>query len=157
MDASYSCKNGCIPCNKIRFCDAELIFYRPGLGFVRVAFGDGSNLIDSDTEQRDENGNLIDDYLMIYTYGCEPEVGSFIHVYPEKGEIGKCGILIEEDDGAQMLFSRKSHRSGDLRDFLPDSFRMVGFPSDVREYFLVGKNGQFWDRPHPKWYRKSWR
>ena len=89
---------------------------------------------------------------MIYTYAGESEEGTWIHVYPESHEIGRSGILFAETDGAQMLFSRKSHKSGDLREFLPDAFDMVGFPRDVRGYFLVGKCGQFWDRPYPSGY-----
>lgn len=147
------CRSGYIPCNKRRFWDAELVFFRPGFGFVRVAFGSGDNLADEDTAQRDAKGNKIDDYLMIYTYTGEPDEGSWIHVYPEKGEVGKCGLRFEETDGAQQLFARKSHRSGDLREFLPEAFAMVGFPRDVKGYFLVGKYGQFWDRPYPLGYR----
>lgn len=148
------CRSGYIPCNKRRFWDAELVFFRPGFGLVRVAFGDGSNLDADDTDQRDAKGNKIDDYLMIYTYTGEPAVGSWFRVYPWKGdEIGKCGLRFAETGGAQQLFSRKSHRSGDLREFLPEAFAMVGFPRDVKGYFLVGKYGQFWDRPHPIGYR----
>lgn len=147
------CRSGYIPCNKRRFWDAELVFFRPGFGFVHVAFGSGENLTEEDLDQRDEKGNEIDDYLMIYTYTDEPDVGSWIRVYPGKEEIGKPGLRFAETDGAQQLFSRKSHRSGDLREFLPEAFAMVGFPRDVKGYFLVGKYGQFWDRPHPLGYR----
>ena len=147
------CRNGYIPCNKRRFWDAELVFFRPGFGFVRVAFGSGENLSAEDMDMRDENGNKIDDYLIIYTYTGEPDEGSWIHVFPEKDEIGKCGLRFVETDGAQQLFSRKSHRSGDLREFLPEAFAMVDFPRDLKGYFLVRKYGQFWDRPHPLGYR----
>lgn len=104
-------------------------------------------------EQRDAKGNKIDDYLMIYTYIDEPVEDCWVPSYPEKGHISKSGLLFAETDGAQQLFSRKSHRSGDLREFLPEAFAMVGFPRDVKGYFLVGKYGQFWNKPYPLGYR----
>ena len=152
MDTTI-CRSGYIPCNKRRFWDAELVFFRPGFGFVWVAFGRGGNLTDEDTDQKDAKGNQIDDYLMIYTYTGVPDLGSWVHTYPGKGEVREHGLVFAETDGVQQLFSRKSHRSGDLREFLPEAFAMVGFPKDVKGYFLVGKYGQFWDRPHPLGYR----
>lgn len=68
-----TCRSGYIPCNKRRFWDAELVFFRPGFGFVRVAFGAGGNPLDEDLTEKDAKGNKIDDYLMIYAYTGEPE------------------------------------------------------------------------------------
>lgn len=147
------CRSGYIPCNKRRFWDAELTFFRPGFGFVRVFFGDRSNLLDEDMKERDENGNRIDDYLNIAVYNGEPADGCWLPVYPKQGAVGKSGLVIEETETSVMLYSRKSHPSGDLRELLPEAFAMVDFPKDVKGYFLVGKYGQFWDRPHPLGYR----
>ena len=145
------CRSGYIPCNKRGFLDAELVFFRPGFGFVRVAFSRGGNLADEDKAQRDAKGNRIDDYLMIYTYTGKPDESTWQDMCSLERPVP--GLFFEQTDGVQQLIARKSHRSGDLREFLPEAFAIVDFPRDVKGYFLVGKYGQFWDRPHPLGYR----
>lgn len=136
------CKTGYIKCNKRRFWDAAVILYRPNVGLIRVAFGSGDNLVDEDIEQKDVNGNRIDDYLYITTYEAPAE---------ESGSAS--GIVFPETDGGIMLFSHKSWPSGDIRDMIPEALDFMGWPARMKDYYVVGYEGQFWERPHPLGYR----
>lgn len=146
-----TCKTGWIRCNKLRFQSAALILYRPHAGLVRVAFGTGDNLTEEDCWERDEKGNRINDYLYITMYGGSPEEG--VWTMPTIGSLGdaprKTGLLFEETDGAQMLYSRKSWPRGDLREMLPEALEFIGWPKDVKGYYVLGYEGAFWDRPDP--------
>lgn len=145
-------------CNKRRFWDAALTFFRPGYGLIRVAFGDGTNLSDEDCAQKDRHGNRIDGYLYIMTYAGQPEEGSWKPSFVNKdGELTASGLLFKESDGFQYLFSRKSWPRGDLRDFLPEAFTCMGWPKELKGYILMGYEGQFWDRPDPIGCRKEHR
>lgn len=148
------CKTGYIKCNKRRYWDAALILFRPGYGIIRVAYGAGGNLTDEDLEQRDRNNHKIDDYLYITVYQKDPRDDSFRPLSDRNPE--KCipGLLFEETDGGQLLFSHKSWPNGDIREMLPEAFDFMGWPKDVKGYYLIGYDGQFWDRPLPLGVRK---
>lgn len=151
MDTSV-CKTGYIKCNKFRHQRAAIVLYEPAMGFIRVAFGSGDNLSQEDCLDRDRNGNRIDDYLYITTYTGEPEDGCW---EPALGPMppstsSRSGLLLEETDGGQMLYSRKSWPHGDLRELLPEALEFMGWPRSLKKYFVAGYEGAFWDRPLPK-------
>ena len=144
---------GFLPANHYPWHGA-FILYRPGYGFVRVAFGDGTNgPDDEDPIDRDENGHKIDDYVYITYYSESPEEGEFkklvVFLAGHEGEepMSKPGMFFVERDGFNMLFSHKSYPSADLRDLLKPALKCIGWPVDVeRRYYLIGTEGKMnWD------------
>ena len=95
---------------------------------MRVSFGSGENLSAEDMDMRDENGNKIDDYLIIYTYTGEPDEGSWIHVFPEKDEIGKCGLRFVETDGGATVVLEEIAPQRRLEGVSPRGFRNGRLP-----------------------------
>jgi hypothetical protein len=139
--------NGFLPANSSPYNGAYILF-RPGLGIVRVGFGNGMNGPDEEDQYPDCNGNIVDDYVYIQCYGGNPEDGSWLRsVVQLPGHSQKQesidGLLFMEEDGFNMLFSRKSYQSGDLRDLLKKALKCINWPIDVEHrYFLLGTEGE---------------
>jgi hypothetical protein len=140
--------NGFLPANGRPYNGAYILF-RPGLGIVRVGFGNGMNGPDEEDLCRDRKGNIVDDYVYIQCYGGDPDDGTWLRQAVQlPGHSQKYeqidGLLFRERDGFDMLFSRKSFKSGDLRDLLKEALKCIGWPVDVEHrYFLLGTEGKF--------------
>ena len=143
MKKTNICKSGQIKCNRHPFWGAALTMFRPGYGIIRVAFGSGDNLTEDDMNQCDKKGNKINDYLYITVYTSSPKEGVYTPEDYSNPRKNVAGMLFEETDGGQLLFSRKSWPNGDIREMLPEAFDFMGWPRDVKGYFLLGYEGQF--------------
>ena len=59
--------SGYVPCNKKRFREARLVFFRPGWGIISVEFGNGLK-VGMRRDERDEKGRLKDDFVRVIEY-----------------------------------------------------------------------------------------
>lgn len=147
--ALTKCRSGYIPCNKFRHRDAEYLFWKPGFGFLRFAFGDGTQLAELDDDDRDPKGRMPDAYLMLYEYGLPYQEGVWQEQVASKTPcLPQSGILFPETDGAMFLYVKKDYPSGDVREMLRTAARVFRYP-DPKDMFLVGSQGT-WERPSPK-------
>ena len=145
MSIVEKCASGPIPKNVKPHEDAGLVFYRDGIGLVKLFFGSGDNLAQEDYSEVDENGNGIDSYIMICLYEDHPLDGCWKEMVEGAAEFKiLSGLMFAETDGGQLLYSKKSHPSGDIREFIRDSFEFVGIPTDVENYHLVSSEGSFY-------------
>lgn len=142
---------GFLPPNHFPY-EGAYIFFRPGYGLVKIAFGNGMNGPDEeDMETKDRFGNEPDDYVYITYYTDKPEDDVWEQTFHPRGKPPMQkkvpGLLFAESDGFNMLFSRKSYPSGDLRDLLKEALKCIGWPIDVeKRYYLVGTDGRMnWD------------
>lgn len=118
---------GAVPKNKFDYDGACVLLHRRSRKFVRIAFGDGSNLDHDDLEEKDENGNNIDDYM-------------YLTKYKEMEEDGD-GLRCVEDDGGMLLFSHNTYKTGDLRELIAPSLEFLGLPIYPGGYvFISGEN-----------------
>ena len=135
--------SGWVPCNKKRWKDAKIVLFYQGHGIVSLEFmklGVGER-----RDERDDNGNLIDRKVRIVEYG--PKIGE-VGCDFAKGESCR-GIIFYENRRTDFTFSTKSWPSGDIRELAPAALKDVGWPTSRTGYFLLAKNGEFWDRPAP--------
>ena len=142
-----SCASGKIPKNKTPFKGAY-IFLHPECGFIRIAYGNGMNgSCDADDleDQVDENGNELDDNVYITVYprqpleGCWKEQKFYFDKKEHPEERSRDGLLFVEDDGFNLLYSTKTHKKGDLREFVKEAIECVGWPSwNPDKYWLWG-------------------
>lgn len=131
--------NGFLPANSRPYNGAYILF-RPGLGIVRVGFGNCMNGPDEE--------DLSRVCVYIQCYGGESDDGTWLRQVAQlPGHSQKYeqidGLLFRERDGFNMLFSRKSCTSGDLRDLLKEALKCISWPVDVEHrYFLLGTEGK---------------
>ncbi len=148
MKTLTKCRSGFVPCNERRHRDAEYLFYKPGFGFVRFAFGNGSQLEELDDDDRDPKGRMPDAYLMLYEYGQPYEEGVWREVTSIDDPLPESGVMFRETDGAMFLYVRADYPSGDMREMMRTAAKVFGYP-DPKDMFLVGSEGT-WQRPKPK-------
>lgn len=147
--ALTKCRSGYVPCNEHRHRNAEYLFYKPGYGFVRFAFGDGSQLAELDDEDRDPKGRMPDAYLMLYEYGLPYQEGVWKEMACDDTQtVPLSGVLFTETDGAMFLYVKRDYPSGDMREMMRLAAKSFGYP-DPKDMFLVGSEGT-WQRPKPK-------
>lgn len=142
------CRSGYVPCNEFRHRDAEYLFWKPGYGFVRFAFGDGSQLGELDEDDRDPKGRMPDAYLMLYEYGSPYQEGVWRSQATAHVECTQSGVLFQETDGAMFLYVKRDYPSGDMREMMRLAAKVFGYP-DPKDMFLVGSEGT-WQKPKPK-------
>lgn len=146
MKALTKCRSGYVPCNRLGHRDAEYLFYLPGFGFVRFAFGDGTFLENSE----DEEDRGCDAYLDVALYCLPPEDGVWegVDASLKATPRAKSGLLLGETDGGTYLYRKRDYPGGDMRDMMRDAARSLDLP-DPKRMFLVSSSGT-WDRPRPK-------
>lgn len=143
--------SGYVPCNKKRFREARLVFFRPGWGIISVEFGNGLK-VGMRRDERDEKGRLKDDFVRVIEYHGD----QMCDISSETAEASKFrGIGFWESSSTEYGFSRKAYHTGDLRDIIPDALKEAGLPNDWKRFFLLSKQGEFWDRPLPKGVRMN--
>lgn len=126
-DYKTRCLNGEIPRNEHDY-EGGVVLLHPGRReFIRIAFGTGDNLDQDDCEIKDRNGNGIDDYVYISTFG-ELHLGDFAEE-----------LEASEKDGGQMLFSHETYKTGDIREMLAPALDFMGWPDDIGEYVFISK------------------
>jgi hypothetical protein len=99
--------------------------------FLRVFWGDGSNLTGEDAEKG------YDDYILYDCYGYT-EKRPLTSVMASVRRHGGCLDSVEDDDpgclaeadGGMMLVKRKKKKSGDIRDYILDVMEMLGMCRD---------------------------
>ena len=136
--------SGFVPCNKERWRNARLVLFCLGRGIVSLEFSD--LLIGDRRDERDEKGNLVDCNVKITEYG--GKIGDLGCDFAN-GE-SYSGIVFYEVGIYDFGFSKRSWPSGDLREIAPAALKDAGWPTSPRGYFLLAKNGDFWERPAPK-------
>ena len=146
-----------IPCNVHPHRDAEVTLLLPGRGMVRIAFGSGDNLDAEDCAQRDDNGHLIDRYVMIYEYELPPVDCTW--TTPAELQGGRAdavdGLLFPETDGGEMMYSSRTFRGGDIRDLVVPALEFIEWPTDLSAYVLVDVSGAVSRRmKHPRGWSK---
>ena len=125
MDYKTKCLTGEIPRNK-RDYQGGVILFNPRLRrHIRIMFGTGDNLSSEDMDEKDENGNGIDDYMYVTTYK-ELHAGDDVDV-----------LEAEEDDGGMMLFSHETYKSGDIREMLEQTLDFMDWPDNLDEYVFI--------------------
>lgn len=134
---------GYVPCNKHRWKNARLVLFRPGWGIVSVAF---SNMCPDRDGALRTGDKAVDSTIMVSECHCDKISDFGADVFDGKSWNGICFWA----DGAFALgFSFKDYPSGDIRDMVDMALRHIGWPVEPKKYFLVGKSGEFWDRPSP--------
>lgn len=146
-----------IPCNVYPHRGAEVTLLLPGRGMVRIAFGSGDNLDEEDRAQRDDNGHLIDRYVMIYEYALPPVDCTW--TTPAELQGGRAdavdGLLFPETDGGEMMYSSRTFRGGDIRDLVVPALEFIEWPTDLSAYVLVDVSGAVSRRrKHPRGWPK---
>ena len=141
--------SGFIPCNKIRWRNARLVLCRPGYGIVSLEFKDLD--IGDRRDERDENGKLIDCKVRICEYG--GRIGDLGRDFANGDSYS--GIIFYEVGTYDFGFSKRSWPSGDLRELVPAALKDAGWPTSPKRYYLLAKQGDFWDRPYPKGYKRK--
>ena len=136
--------SGYVCCNRRRWKDAKLVLFRPGYGIVSLEFMELG--VGERRDERDENGNLINCKVHVTEYG--PKIGG-IGTDFANGESYR-GIIFYESGRFDFEFSKRSWPSGDLREIAPAALKDAGWPTSPRGYFLLAKQGDFWERPAPK-------
>ena len=136
--------SGWVPCNKRRWRDARMVLCRPGYGIVELSFRDLD--IGERRDDRDKDGNLINCKVRVIEYGskigdvgCNFANGESYH-----------GIVFYQIGVFDFGFSKASWPSGDIREIAPEALKNAGWPSSPKGYFLLAKQGDFWERPAPK-------
>lgn len=134
---------GYVPCNKHKWKDARLVLFRPGCGIVSVAFS--SEHLGRDGALRTGDG-AVDSTVMVSECHCDK-----ISDFGADVSDGKSwnGICFWADGVFALGFSFKDYPSGDIRDMVDMALRHIGWSVEPKKYFLVGKSGEFWDRPSP--------
>lgn len=136
--------SGYVPCNKKRFREARLVFFRPGWGIISVEFGNGLK-VGMRRDERDEKGRLKNDFIRVILYTgdkmCDIGHKSYANEFR--------GLGFWESSSTEFMFSRKAYPTGDLRDIIPDALKEAVLPNDWERFFLLSKQGEFWDRPLP--------
>ena len=120
------CLTAEVPRNKYDY-EGSVVLFNPGHGLIRIAFGTGDNLDQDDLLEKDSQGNGIDDYMYISTYG-NLHVGDFADE-----------LEAAEEDGGLMLFSHATYKTGDIREMLGPSLDFIGWPSDIGEYVYISE------------------
>ena len=123
---------GYVPCNKFRCKNARLVLFRPGYGVVSIAFGGAAEGYDSSVVVQEYARDKIAD------------IGADM----ANGESWR-GICLWADRTTTIPFNESDFVSGDIRDVAWQSLKKIGWPTDRKRYFLVGKSGEFHDRPFP--------
>ena len=141
----YVCGNGYVPCNKKRFREARLVFFRPGWGIISIEFGNGLK-VGMRRDERDEKGRLKDDFVRVIKYNGD-QMCDIGHKSFDTKEFHGLGFW--ESSSTEFMFSRKAYPEGDLRSIVPDALKEAGLPNDSKRFFLIGKSGKFWERPSP--------
>ena len=137
--------SGYVPCNKKRFREARLVFFRPGWGIIIVEFGNGLK-VGMRRDERDGKGHLKDYFVRIIEYNVD-QMCDIVHKSFDTNEFR--GIGFWESYCTEFMFSRKSYPEGDLRSIVPDALKEAGIPNDRKRFFLIGKYGKFWYRDFP--------
>lgn len=135
--------SGYVPCNKYRWKDASLVLFRPGWGMVEVAF---SNRYPSRDGALQIGDKVTDSTVVVTECHCD-KIGD-IGIDMADGK-SRSGICFWEDRVFELGFSFNDYPSGDIRDMVDTALRHIGWPVEPKKYFLVGKSGEFWDRPSP--------
>lgn len=148
-----------IPCNVYPHRGAEVTLMLPGRGMVRIAFGSGDNLDEEDCSQRDENGHLIDRYVMIYEYALPPVDCTWTASPESRVQVAHAnavdGLLFPETDGGEMMYSSRTFRGGDIRDLIVPALEFIEWPTDLSAYALVDVSGAVSRRmKHPRGWSK---
>lgn len=136
--------SGWVPCNKRRWQDAKIVLSRPGYGIVSLEFMELG--VGERRDERDEKGNPINCKVRVVEYG--PKIGEIRSDFAN-GESYR-GVIFYENARFDFGFSKRSWPSGDLRDIAPAALKDAGWPTSPRGYFLLAKNGDFWEHPWPK-------
>jgi hypothetical protein len=136
---------GYVPCNKKRFREARLVFFRTGWGIISVEFGNGLK-VGMRRDERDEKGRLKDDFVKVSLYAGD-KMCDIVHKSVDAKEFRGLGLW--ESSLTEFMFSRKAYPEGDLRSIVPDALKEAGLPNDSKRFFLIGKFGKFWGRPLP--------
>lgn len=98
--------------------------------FLKVAWGTGDNLDQSDVEEG------YDDYIMVESYqrtGDEPLQPLIRSIVDKDGDVFErmnLGAGLRELDGGMLLVKRRVLNSGDIRDHIPDAVGMAGLTMD---------------------------
>lgn len=135
--------SGYVPCNKKRWRDARIVLFCPGHGIVSLEFMELG--VGERRDERDGNGNLINRKVRVVEYG--PKTGEIGFDFADGESYG--GIFFYENGRSDFGFSTKSWNRGDIREIAPAALKDASWPTSPREYFLVAKSGEFWDRPAP--------
>ena len=137
--------SGYVPCNKKRFREARLVFFRPGWGIISVEFGNGLKVW-MRRDERDDKGRLKDDFVRVIAY----EGNQMFDIGYESFDTNDFrGIGFLESSSTEFMFSRKAYPEGDIRSIVPDALKEAGIPNDSKRFFLIGKSGEFCDRYSP--------
>ena len=136
-------RTGYVKCNKYRWRDAKLVMFRPGIGIMSLEFK--ALPIGEKRDERDDRGNLIDFKVVVSEY--RRKVGE-IGCDFANGE-SYSGIVFYNSKTTELGFSKRSWRSGDIREIAPFALKMAGLPDNPKGYCLIAEVGEFWDRPSP--------
>lgn len=137
--------SGYVPCNKKRFREARLVFFRPGWGIISVEFGNGLK-VGMRRDERDEKGRLKNDFVRVIEYRGDKICDIGHKSYAKEFR----GLGFWESSSTEFMFSRKAYPTGDLRDIIPDALKEAGLANkNWKRFFLLSKQGEFWDRPLP--------
>ena len=134
---------GYVPCNKHRWKDARLVLFRPGWGIVSVSFS--NRYIGHGGALRIED-KTVDSTVVVSECHCD-KISDF--GADMSGGRSWNGICFMANGVFELGFSFKDYPSGDIRDMVDMALRRIGWPVEPKKYFLVGKSGEFWDRPFP--------
>lgn len=98
--------------------------------FLKVAWGTGDNLDQSDVEEG------YDDYIMVESYQrtedepLQPLIKSIVDKDGDVFERMNLGTGLRELDSGMLLVKRGVLNSGDIRDHIPDAVGMAGLTMD---------------------------